>query len=81
MTTAFDSFIDLGGEIHDQMIRNEKKQKMIVIMRAIKFQTYNGSAIRSEGINSSLAENISFSIVNIWIPPFLKSGNTLEVEN
>jgi hypothetical protein len=47
------------------MIRNEKKQKMIAIMRAIKFQTYNGSVIWSEGINSSLAENISFSIVNI----------------
>jgi len=47
------------------MIWNKKKQKMIAIIRAIKFQTYNGSVIRSEGINSSLAENISFSIVNI----------------
>jgi len=62
---SFESFIDLGGPTHNQMIRNEKKQKMIAIMRAIKFQTYNGSVIRSEGINSSLAENISFSIVNI----------------
>ena len=39
ITRAFKSFIDLGGEIHDQMIRNKKKQKMIAIIRAIKFKT------------------------------------------
>jgi hypothetical protein len=62
---GFESFINQESQIHNQMIRNEKKQKTIVIMRAIKSQTYNGSTIRSEGINSSLAENISFSIVTI----------------
>ena len=39
ITRAFESFIDLGGPIHDQMIRNKKKQKMIAIIRAIKFKT------------------------------------------
>jgi hypothetical protein len=57
------------------MIRNEKKQKMIAIMRAIKFQTYNGSAIWSEGINSSWAKNISFSIVTILNTSFSKQDN------
>ena len=38
ITRAFESFIDLGGPIHDQMIRNKKKQKMIAIIRAIKFK-------------------------------------------
>jgi hypothetical protein len=39
MTIAFESFIDLGGAIRDQMIRDKKKQKMIAIIRAIKFKT------------------------------------------
>jgi hypothetical protein len=39
ITRAFESFIDLGGPIHDQMIWNKKKQKMIAIIRAIKFKT------------------------------------------
>jgi hypothetical protein len=39
MTIAFESFIDLGGPIYDQMIRNKKSKKIIAIMRAIKFQT------------------------------------------
>jgi len=38
VTRAFEFFIDLGGPIQDQMIRNKKKQKMIAIIRAIKFQ-------------------------------------------
>ena len=65
MTIAFRSLIDLGGPIHDQMVWDKKRQKMIAIIIAIKFQTYVGSIIWSEGINSSLAENISFSIENI----------------
>jgi hypothetical protein len=39
ITRVFESFIDLGGPIHGQMIRNKKKQKMIAIIRAIKFKT------------------------------------------
>jgi hypothetical protein len=62
MTIAFESFIDFGGLIHNQMDWNKKKQNLITIIRAIKSQTKVGSAIWSEGINLSLAENISFSI-------------------
>jgi hypothetical protein len=39
MTLAFEVLKDLGGPIHHQMISNEKRQKMIAMMRAIKFQT------------------------------------------
>jgi len=38
ITRAFESFIDFGGPIHDQMIWNKKRQKMVAIIRAIKFQ-------------------------------------------
>ncbi len=71
MTIAFESFVEPRGQIHDQMIRNRKKQKMIAMIRARKFQRKLDSPIWSEGINSSLYENISFSIEYIWIPPFL----------
>ena len=39
MTIVFESFIDLGSPIQGQMIWNKKKQKVIVIIRVIKFQT------------------------------------------
>jgi len=38
MTIAFESFIDLGDPIYGQVIRNKKRQKIIAIIRAIKFQ-------------------------------------------
>jgi len=38
MTIVFEPFIDLGGPIYDQMIRNKKRQKIIAKIRAIKFQ-------------------------------------------
>jgi len=38
ITREFESFIDLVGPIHDQMIWNKKRQKMVAIIRAIKFQ-------------------------------------------
>jgi len=55
----------IGGAIHDQMIRNKKRQKMIAIIRAIKFKILIGSAIWSEGINSFSAEETYFSIKDI----------------
>jgi hypothetical protein len=39
ITIALEPSVDLGGEIHDQMIWNKKRQKMIAIIRAIKFKT------------------------------------------
>jgi len=48
------------------MIRNKKRQKMIAIIRAIKFKTLIGSVIWSEGINSFSGEKTYFSI---RIPP------------
>ena len=33
---AFESFIGIEGPIHDQIIWNKKKQKMIAIIRAIR---------------------------------------------
>jgi hypothetical protein len=71
ITIIFESLIDLGAPIYDQIIRNKKREKIMVIIRAIKFQIWGGSAIWSAGINSSLAEKISFSIENIQILPFL----------
>jgi len=65
MAIAFESFVEPGGQIHDQMIRNRKKQKMIAMIRVTKFQTKLDSPIWSEGINSSLAQNISLSVENI----------------
>ena len=38
MTIAFESFIDPGGPIYGLVIRNKKRQKIIVIIRAVKFQ-------------------------------------------
>jgi hypothetical protein len=70
---AFESFIDLGGRIDDQTIRNRIKQKMIAIIRATKFQTSVGSAICLKRKNSFLAEKtsfFSFSIGNIQIGGF-----------
>jgi hypothetical protein len=39
MAIAIESFINVGGPLHDQMIWNEKRQKMIAIIRGIKFKT------------------------------------------
>jgi len=67
---VIESFIDVRGPIHDQMIPDKMEQKMIVIIRAIKFKALIGSAIRSEEMGPFSAENTYFSIENISIPPF-----------
>ena len=38
MTIAFESLKNLGDPIHDQMVWNKKRQKMIAIIIATKFQ-------------------------------------------
>jgi len=66
---AFDSFLDLRSSIHDQMIRNKKRQKITAIIKKIKFNTLIGSPIWSEGMSPFSVENKYFSIGDILNTP------------
>jgi len=55
----------LGGMMHDQIIRNKKRHKIIAIIRAIKFKTLIGSLIWPEGMGSFSTENTYLSIEDI----------------